>query len=118
MATKEWLMERINVSDGGCWIWKQRKYRDGYGQIPNPFRHHGFTKSHRLAWFLWHGDPGASHVLHRCDNRSCCNPEHLFLGTLQDNTADMIAKGRNWRPFPVSLVKQFSIPPSMLFMAA
>lgn len=50
--------------------------------------------SHRLAYFFAHGEQAALNVLHKCDNPPCCNPDHLFLGTTQDNTADMVEKGR------------------------
>jgi len=50
--------------------------------------------AHRAMWFARYGDPGAKFVLHKCDFRPCCNPDHLFLGTHQDNMADMMAKGR------------------------
>jgi DNA-binding CsgD family transcriptional regulator len=54
--------------------------------------------AHRVAWFLEHGSiPAGQHVLHRCDNRLCCNPAHLFLGTNLDNIADRHAKGRTAR---------------------
>lgn len=52
--------------------------------------------AHRIAYQLHYGPPPIGPlVLHRCDNRTCCNPSHLFLGTDKDNVADMIAKGRN-----------------------
>jgi hypothetical protein len=52
-------------------------------------------RSHRAAWKLTHGPiPDGLQVLHRCDNPPCCNPAHLFLGTQQDNIADMHKKGR------------------------
>jgi HNH endonuclease len=75
----------------GCWEWQGYRDRKGYGRI-------GGGKDsqlvHRLSWSLHHGDPGELCVLHHCDNPPCVNPDHLFLGTIQDNNADMIAKGR------------------------
>jgi hypothetical protein len=51
--------------------------------------------SHRLAYQLTYGlIPDGLSVLHHCDNRKCCNPNHLFLGTYKDNSDDMISKGR------------------------
>ena len=56
-------------------------------------------KTHRVSWMLHHGALAVGdNVLHRCDNPPCCNPDHLFLGTKADNTADMIEKGRDSAP--------------------
>lgn len=54
------------------------------------------VKSHRASWIIYRGEiPIGMNVLHKCDNGKCVNPEHLFLGTLRDNTQDMITKGRH-----------------------
>lgn len=78
---------------GKCWEWGGRTNRDGYGQ----FRNYKIVEnSHRFAWRLHNGDIAEFlKICHKCDNRKCCNPNHLFIGTHQDNMADMYAKGRN-----------------------
>jgi len=53
------------------------------------------SKAHRVAWELEHGQiPDGLCILHRCDNRPCCNVDHLFIGTVDDNNKDRAAKGR------------------------
>jgi len=78
-----------------CWPWRLSHYRNGYGQLTledNPYKK---LLAHRVAFELALGPiPDGKLVLHRCDNRSCCNPAHLFLGTQKDNIDDMILKGR------------------------
>lgn len=75
----------------GCWLWIGGTNSDGYGV----WSAHGETKAHRASWVLHHGIiPPGLHVLHRCDRPSCVNPAHLFLGTHQDNMADLRKKGR------------------------
>jgi hypothetical protein len=78
-----------------CWPWKQAPKANGYGRL------HWERKSHlvhRLAWKLLKGPiPDGLLVLHKCDNRICCNPRHLFLGTYIANVADRDAKGRQAR---------------------
>lgn len=77
-----------------CWPWTGALNENGYGRV----RYQGVEwKASRLAWTLTHGDPGPLCVLHKCDNPPCCNPRHLFTGTLQDNTQDMMRKGRHPR---------------------
>ncbi len=84
------------VAIGGpdeCWEWKRHRKPFGYGQFRLPGGNP--QTSSRVTWILTHGEitPGLC-VLHRCDNPPCCNPAHLFLGTIADNNADMVAKGR------------------------
>lgn len=77
-----------------CIEWDGALSENGYGR----FRFGGMKKkifAHRRSWELTYGDvPPGLFVLHRCDNRKCFNPEHLFLGTHSDNMHDMKIKGR------------------------
>lgn len=75
-----------------CWYWIGATNQKGYGRF---FFHGKNTHAHRVAWILTNDNiPEGSHVLHRCDNRSCVNPEHLWLGTNYDNVMDKVKKGR------------------------
>jgi hypothetical protein len=79
----------------GCWEWHASIFKaTGYGQFALTSTQP--ETAHRMAWVLTHGYiPDGKYVLHKCDNRKCCNPDHLFLGTPQDNMIDMVAKGRH-----------------------
>lgn len=75
----------------GCWNWLKPN-SIGYGQFKINGRNIG---AHRVSWIIHNGDiPEGLNVLHKCDNRRCVNPDHLFIGTQQDNVDDMIEKGR------------------------
>ncbi len=74
-----------------CWPWTAYCLPGGYGQ----FGLQAATYlAHRIAYKLAKGDPGKLYVCHTCDNRKCCNPNHLWLGTRADNMDDMVEKGR------------------------
>jgi len=81
---------------GQCWNWSSTVIAGGYGVIRRRGKLWG---AHRIAWMLFHGTiPKGLCVCHRCDNRRCVNPEHLFLGTRRDNNLDMVSKGRHSPP--------------------
>jgi hypothetical protein len=75
-----------------CWLWTGfRNTVHGYGQFDWRFEH----RAHRAAWRLTHGTiPEGMSVLHKCDNKLCVRPDHLFLGDQKTNVRDCVAKGR------------------------
>jgi hypothetical protein len=80
----------------GCWNWTKAKTPDGYGVT---FRKGKLCYAHRLAAILFLGfQPETKHwVLHHCDNPSCVNPKHLFIGTHSDNMLDAVSKKRQYQ---------------------
>lgn len=89
------LMARVVVNSSGCWLWTGYCIPQGYGRLSVNNKP---TLAHRAMYKLHKGDiPSDLQVLHKCDVRNCLNPDHLFLGTVQDNMADKVAKGRQVR---------------------
>lgn len=96
---KETVLERFEAKftkSDGCWEWNASITRIGYGR----FRVAGETQlAHRVAYQLYIGEITTGMcVCHRCDNRKCVNPAHLFLGFQADNVHDCEDKGRGVHP--------------------
>ena len=92
--TVEQLKANTKPAEGGCLEWTRGFHGVGYGSVSS--RYEGGSYAHRAMYLAAHGEiPPKMYVLHRCDNRKCINPEHLFLGTHLDNIRDMQKKGRH-----------------------
>jgi hypothetical protein len=85
-----------------CWEWQGAKTPKGYGLLQNG---RTIVYAHRLMWKCVHGEVESFHVLHRCDNPCCINPEHLFLGTNKDNIQDKIGKNRAGYKLNIEAIK-------------
>jgi len=87
-------------ADGECWEWLGALNGDGYGRLFLGGNAKHSVGAHRVSWQFHKGPiPKGLHVLHRCDNRKCVNPSHLWLGTNSENVADRVSKGRSARLF-------------------
>lgn len=107
--TPESFWARVDRSGDGCWEWQGAKTSSGYGNLS---WHGAHVQAHRVAYFLAFGGVQLAtqfrhegraktykrFVLHKCDNRLCCNPEHLFLGSMRTNLLDAYKKGRKQQP--------------------
>ncbi len=89
------IWDNVDKNSDGCWEWQGGITKYGYGtlKVANKSR-----QAHRMAWIEIYGEiPVGLKVCHACDNRACCRPSHLFLGTQMDNVKDMVTKGRQHR---------------------
>lgn len=113
---KKRFWEKVDIKNNNdkCWLWmgdvlrhNKENRKDNYGRIEINYKRRA---AHRVAWILTNGEIPSSkgfekehngtptlHVLHKCDVKSCCNPNHLFIGTNNDNMKDRNKKGRQAR---------------------
>jgi hypothetical protein len=93
LSPAERLWRRVKVTDTGCWEYQGYILKDGYPS----FNLDGKTRhAHRVAWIVTHGPISSPNlvVCHKCDNKLCVNPDHLFLSSQAGNMADKVSKGR------------------------
>lgn len=95
-SVKQRLLARVTVNnESKCWEFNGAKDSKGYGLLRI---NKTMFKAHRVSYEEFVGTiPEELFVLHKCDNRKCVNPDHLFLGTHADNMLDMVIKGRSYR---------------------
>lgn len=91
-----YLIKRINIIyPTNCWEWKGGKNKQGYGLLKYENKN---WSSHRLSYHVFNQKiPDNMIVCHKCDNPTCINPSHLFIGTYKDNMEDMYNKGRGFK---------------------
>jgi len=94
---KQYIIDRTTIhSTTECWEWKLHRNKNWYWQLKNKGIH---LMAHRVSYWIynWYFDNDLF-ICHKCDNPSCCNPDHLFVWTAQDNYDDMVNKWRrvNW----------------------
>jgi hypothetical protein len=89
---KATLFNRSRLSESGCWIWVGSRGPNGYGMMS---RNSKTVRVHRVSCEAYHGPiPDGMSVLHSCDNPSCINPDHLRVGTHQENVAEREERNR------------------------
>lgn len=91
---RERFMRKVQKTDdpNGCWLWTAGQFLGGYGAF---FINGGMRRAHRISYEWFVGPVPAGHfVCHHCDTPRCVRPEHLYAGTREDNTEDMLRRGR------------------------
>ncbi|WP_437230136.1 HNH endonuclease signature motif containing protein [Planctomicrobium sp. SH661] len=98
-TVEERFWSKVDRSGGkdACWLWTAYRNPKGYGQFA--WASKTIILAHRAAWRITYGDiPIQSCICHFCDNPSCVNPNHLWIGSHMDNVRDRDAKGRRRPP--------------------
>lgn len=81
--------------NSGCWLWLSSNGGEGHRGYGRVYFRRKQWLAHRVSWTLYRGEiPDNLYILHKCDMPRCVNPDHLFVGTLSDNSQDMVRKGR------------------------
>lgn len=89
--------------DKGCFEWRGHISTKGYGRIRYDRK---WMEVHRATWQYHNGPiPNGLHVLHKCDNRKCCVPSHLYLGTNEQNIKDKMVRDRSGKKLDIAKVK-------------
>tara|TARA_Y100000034_G_scaffold136784_1_gene215748 strand:- start:8034 stop:9029 length:996 start_codon:yes stop_codon:yes gene_type:complete len=89
-VTVEWIKSNCNINEKDCWLWGKGIFSNGYGQVSY---NNKTCRVHKVVWELINNNvPDNLIIRHICDNRLCCNPDHLELGTLSENRIDVLER--------------------------
>lgn len=109
---KKKLLSLIKVDKNGCWLYQGLIEFSGYGVLTFKGKSH---KAHRLSYKIFIGEIKSNlFVCHKCDVRACINPDHLFLGTHEDNMQDMVNKNRKFKPIVCAKGHEYTIENTLI----
>lgn len=103
LAIRARFFRHITIIPWKCWEWSNSNSA-GYGTF---WMERRMYYAHRVSWFISTGKWPTNLVLHKCDNRKCVRPDHLFEGTYSDNMIDCVEKGRYCKNRPSKISKQY-----------